>query len=889
VDHPLASLFRDVVDLSPVERARYFDTHAIAPEARQDIESLIQFDTVGLGPLTESVAAAAARLLSDDGAIAEGGRCGPYVLVRVLGRGGMGTVFLAQRTDGEVEQRVAIKFVPATSMSAAFRERFLRERQILASLQHPGIAHLLDAGRTAGGHPYLVMEFVDGTPIDRYAESLPIRQRLHLFLRVCDAVAYAHRNLVIHRDIKPSNILVDASAQPRLLDFGIARMLDDAGDPGVTKERLLTPEYASPEQVRGAAHSTATDIYSLGAVLYRLLTGKSPHVTTENSHAPIETIVCSIDPVAPSRVNPALARDIDFVVLKALRKEPEERYPSVDAFADDIRAFLASRPVRARSASAWYWVRKFARRQWLPVSAVATVIASLSVGVYVANKERRLAERRFSDVRQLSNKLFDIDQQASEFAGSTKTRQLIVDTAQQYLQRLMADAKDDPALAVELANAYMKVAHVQGVPTGRNLGQLAQAGESLRIADELIRPALKRQPSNREAMFVAAEVAHDRMVLASQKGGRRDLTRRAEVLAFSRTAEEWLRKFHPMAADGEKLESALGLYSNIADQLLQARQLDDALRVCQQASEIGRQLNTRTTQVGMFPFVEAQVYQQRGDLDSAIRAIRDAVKLVDPGENTGTTEIQLLAHVLIFQGRILDQPDAINAGRRDEAMAALKHAFRITDTLVHADASDEATRSRLEMAGVALGDILRESDAARALDVYEHTLRHLREVTANNSVIRRQEVDVLVGSTYSLRALGRVAEARTRLDTAFAHLHELKLYPADKVSLGSLTYKALRARAGFEAATGNLAVAIDIDRRLLEQVQAAQMEPQTSLEDATDLSNLYRELADFLHRHHDAVAAETANARRRELWQSWDRKLPGNDFVHRQLVAATAN
>jgi len=384
-------------------------------------------------------------------------------------------------------------------------------------------------------------------------------------------------------------------------------------------------------------------------------------------------------------------------------------------------------------------------------------------------------------------------------------------------------------------------------------------------------------------MFLAATIAHDRMVLASQKGGRRDLTRRAEVLGFARAADEWLRQFHPVGADGEKVIITLGLYTNIADQLLQARQLDDALRVCRQASDIGRQLETRTPQLGMCPWVSAQVYQQCGDLESAIRAIRDAVTLVDPGRTTDTTEIQLLAHVLIFEGRILGQPDAISAGRRDDALVPLERAFRITDELVHADANDEATRSRLAMAAVALGEIVRESDATRAVDVYDHALRHLREVVANNSVIRRQEVDVQVGSTYALRSLGRAAEARTRLDAAFATLKELKLYPADKVSLGSLNYKALRARAGFEAAAGNLAAAIDIDRRLLDQVQAAQMEPQTSLEDATDLSNLYRELTDFYQRHRDLGAANMTSALRVELWQTWDRKLPGNEFVQRQM------
>jgi serine/threonine protein kinase len=193
----------------------------------------------------------------------------------------MGAVFLAKRADGEVEQRVAIKFVRSAAEETTFRDRFLRERQILASLSHPGIARLLDAGHTAGGQPYLVMEYIDGTPIDVYAETLDLRGKLRLFLLVCDAISYAHRNLVIHRDLKPSNILVEAGGQPKLLDFGIARILDEQTDRNLTKELLLTPDYASPEQVRGAAHTTATDVYSLAAVLYRLLTGRSPHTSAD--------------------------------------------------------------------------------------------------------------------------------------------------------------------------------------------------------------------------------------------------------------------------------------------------------------------------------------------------------------------------------------------------------------------------------------------------------------------------------------------------------------------------------------------------------------------------------------------------------------------------------
>ena len=310
--------------------------------------------------------------------------CGPYELVRLLGEGGMGTVHLAQRKDGEVDLRVAVKLIRGSFATRAFRERFLQERQIVASLNHPGITRLLDAGHTQSGQPYLVMEYVDGIPIDAYCRNLPVENKIKLFLLVCDAIAYLHRNLVIHRDLKPSNILVEAGGTPKILDFGIAKILDDAPGPDVTRERMLTPDYASPEQVKGKAKTTATDVYSLGALLYQLLSGRSPHPPSDSGES-IEEVICSVDPAPLGRLNPSLPRDLTFVVRKALRKEPAERFPTVDAFADDLRAVLESRPVRVRSGDAWYKARKFARRHWLPGSAVVGAILSLTGGLYVAS------------------------------------------------------------------------------------------------------------------------------------------------------------------------------------------------------------------------------------------------------------------------------------------------------------------------------------------------------------------------------------------------------------------------------------------------------------------------------------------------------------------------
>jgi serine/threonine protein kinase len=352
------NLFHALVDLSSEERSRYLTEHSVEAETRREVEQLLAFDTGASTLLERDVGIAVKKILPQ--IAANDYRCGPFRLLSLLGRGGMGTVFLAERADGEVTQRAAIKLLSFTHDTASFRERFLQERQITATLNHPGIARLLDAGHTADGQPYLALEYIDGDPIDVFAEGLDLRGKLALFLRVCDAVSYAHRNLVVHRDLKPSNILVTRSGEPKLLDFGIAKILDAALQATQTAERMLTPEYASPEQARGAAQNTTTDIYSLGAILYKLLAGSSPHAAWAESRDAMLAAIRTEEPIPPSRIR-NVPRDLDFVAGKALRKEPEERYRSVEALADDVRAFLESRPVRARSGDAWYRVRKFVR------------------------------------------------------------------------------------------------------------------------------------------------------------------------------------------------------------------------------------------------------------------------------------------------------------------------------------------------------------------------------------------------------------------------------------------------------------------------------------------------------------------------------------------------
>ena len=328
----LKALFQEIADLTSDQRENFYTRRQVPAAARAELESLLVFDDGPDDPLSGLVESAAEEFLRLNAPVSENGMCGPYRLVRLLGNGGMGAVYLAERADGELEHRVAIKFLRIGADLPSFRSRFLRERQILATLNHPGIARLLDAGHSAG-QPYLVMEHVDGVRIDEYTTELEIRAILALFLRVCEAVSYAHRNLIVHRDLKPSNILVDAAGQPKLLDFGIAKILDAPEETG-TLDRLLTPEYGSPEQMRGEGHATTTDVYSLGAVLYRLLIGESPKASPSSAKR--------------------LPKDLEFILAKAMRKEPEERYASVEAFSEDIHAYLEHRPVRARARNAWY-------------------------------------------------------------------------------------------------------------------------------------------------------------------------------------------------------------------------------------------------------------------------------------------------------------------------------------------------------------------------------------------------------------------------------------------------------------------------------------------------------------------------------------------------------
>jgi eukaryotic-like serine/threonine-protein kinase len=481
--------------------------------------------------------AAEALLVAERSGVA-GRRVGAWRLTRELGRGGMGVVHEAARADEEFARRVAIKLLPAAWTGTARTERFRFERRVLAGLDHPGIARLYDAGTTEDGVPYFVMELVDGEPIDAWCANagLSLRERVELMLRVSAAVGHAHQNLVVHRDLKPGNIFVTRDGQPKLLDFGIAKLLseeaqDRAGLTG-TGQQAFTAEYASPEQVRGEAVTTAGDVYSLGVLLYLLLAGQPPYDLKGLS--PLEAMrrVLEAEPPAPSRVAPAARRsalrgDLESVLLKALRKDPQERYVSVFAFADDLRAWLDGRPVSATRPTWAYRTGKAVRRH--KAVAAAAVAVALAVGAggastaweaHVARIERDKAENRFREVRQFSRSLlFEIHESLRTLPGATEPRRQLLGRTVQFLDGLARDAGEDAALKIELAEGYRQLGQVEGSAVSENVGDIGAAIRSFEKAARLGEEALATDPRSVPAADVTSGAYGDLGSATLEAGG----------------------------------------------------------------------------------------------------------------------------------------------------------------------------------------------------------------------------------------------------------------------------------------------------------------------------------------------------------------------------------
>lgn len=526
----VTALFEHVRELPAHERDAWLDRECPEASIRAEVLALLaEYDRdpgfletpIDAVAVTETLRDQARRTL-------EGRRLGAYRLVREVGRGGMGVVFEAVRVDEEFDRRVAIKLLPSAWSAPVLVERFRFERRVLAGLDHPGIARLIDAGTTDDGVPYLVMEFVEGQPIDVWCRErgLSTRQRVSLVHRVCAAVEHAHQNLVVHRDIKPGNILVTPAGEPRLLDFGIATVVSEIEgvSPGLTKtgQHGFTAEYASPEQIRGERVTTATDVYSLGVLLHLLLAGRLPYELAGLSPLEAMRVVCEVDPPPPSRgasraVAAELRGDFDNIILKALRKDPRARHASVAQLAGDLQAWLLGAPVSATPATLAYRAQRYVARHRLGVAAAAAVVVALVAGgstaawqAHLARVERDKAQNRFRQVRQFSRSLlFDVHEALRGLPGATEPRRVLLERAMQFLDGLAADAGDDTALKLELAEGYRRLGHVQGSSVSDNVGDRAGAAASFEKAVRLGAEALAAHPYSLGAINVATGALDD--------------------------------------------------------------------------------------------------------------------------------------------------------------------------------------------------------------------------------------------------------------------------------------------------------------------------------------------------------------------------------------------
>jgi tetratricopeptide (TPR) repeat protein len=731
-------LFDRAVDRPAAERAALLAQERWRdPDLAEDVERLLEAN-VAAGDFLERPAVEQIALPPEEPSTPA--RIGPYDVARELGHGGMGTVYLAVRGADGFRQTVALKLVRRGMDSDFILERFRGERQILAGLDHAGIARLLDGGSTADGLPYFVMEYIPGRHLldDAQARSLSVRDRLLLFLQVSDAVAYAHRHLVVHRDIKPSNILVTPEGAPKLLDFGLARLLrPDLEVEGRTETalRLLTPEYASPEQVRGERVTTATDIYSLGVVLFELLTGRRPYRVAGRSVEAIARAVCDEEPARPSATVPALKGDLDTIILMALRKEPERRYASVEQFAEDVRRHLEGHPVAARKDTLAYRTGKFVTRHTAGVAAAAvaalllagaTVTAVLQAGV--ARRERAAAERHFNEVRELADSfLFEFHDAIKNLPGSTPARQLVVRRALEYLQKLSTARSDDPALQRDLATAYERVAKVQGGLFESHLGDTAGARRSLREA-LAIREAIGRANPSR---------IDDQVALADCE------LQLAEVLIVT----------------GE------------ADAVNQARRAVTLLAALSGAAPADRALQARLARARRYLGASLS---GTGSRDEALVALRSAAGMfeslarVDPSVPGYRHELALTHQHMVY---------ALGGTQnREEAVASYGKAVGILEELSAAEPGNFSLRRELSYTHSSMGAFYEWSgDMAGALDQYSRALVILEGLVGADP----QNADTRLSLAETYNSAGYAQSRTGRPDVALENLgRSLKLFEA---------------------------------------------------------------------------------------------------------------
>ena len=758
------TLFEQALGLADGQRAAFLDAACAGdPQLHRQVEALLASDAEGEAFL-ESPPVGLVDGVSDPESAEEGeepliGRqIGPYRILSEIGRGGMGAVYLAERADDAYQKKVAVKLLKRGMDRAAILRRFRHEREILARLDHPHIARLLDGGTTADGLPYFIMEYVEGVPIDAYCDrqSLPVRERLKLFRTVCAAVHYAHQNLIVHRDLKPGNILVTADGTVKLLDFGIAKVLHPG--PGAqamashdTARRPMTPAYASPEQVRGEAITTASDVYSLGVLLYELLTGQRPYALSGHVPHEMEQAICQAEPERPSaaaRRNGGghgapsgwkdLAGDLDNILLMALRKEPARRYASVEQFSEDVRRHLEGLPVIARRDTGWYRATKFIRRNKVGVGAAACALAALLAGMAatawqarlaraqqeIAEAERVKAGQRLDGLRRFAHAfLFEFQDELQGVAGSVPVRKRMVERTLEYLTEQTKHAENNPALQRDLAAAYARLGFVQGMPTAANLRDKKGALESYRKAMAMREALLAANPSD---VKLRSELIHNknsigRILLSNgDRDGALETYRRAVALGVPLAAQGSPRaQGTELATSYLMIGELLEVKGDLPGTLENYRNMVSVLEAppgesCHENNEVCRLLARSYWMV-------AEVLAKMGDSVGRAENYRRAREVLDalrPGEPSDWQSNTMLASAYTNLGISMR-----NTGGGAEALLIHHKSLEILKTGWAADPKNVGVRRFLgESYSAAAGTLAQTGDEAGSLDYYRRAL-----------------------------------------------------------------------------------------------------------------------------------------------------------------------
>ncbi len=778
--------FNTAIDLPEDERAPFLEK--CAENICREVQKLIKSHDNASDFIVESAFFDVGLIDENEADFYVGKQIDDYKILKEIGHGGMGTVYLAAKTDESFDKKVAIKLIKRGMDTTAVLKRFVMERKILAGLENPNIASLLDGGSTADGLPYLVMEYIEGLPITKFCDShhYSIEERLALFRKVCSAISYAHQNLIVHRDIKPSNILVTGDGAPKLLDFGIAKLLhpdwsQETTEATATMFRLMTPEYASPEQIRGLPITTASDVYSLGVVLYELLSGARPFKIESRLPEKVAQLILTEEPIKPSAIsdskfkiqnskseietnpnegqrttdgesktNPksknqnlkSLRGDLDNIILKALRKEPARRYQSVQEFSEDIRRHLVGLPVTATADTVFYRFGKFVKRHLVGVLAGLVIVATLLLATVittwqsiVARRERERAEQRFNQVRKLANIiLFDYHERIKNLPGATETRKKLVTDALEYLDNLAQNSDDSPELKRELVLAYQKVAEIQsGIAEGGNTGETGAALENYRKAMAIQENLVSMFPEN----------DGDRRILANLYANIGDKT------ADLQSQEDFCRKAVGILSElvekdpqntATRTDLANALYF-LAAAIRSKGDYDEAIATYRRAGEIYENLGqvddnaekrtARLRRVALNYKTIGGVFEQKSDSGSALELYRKAIDIDLENAASNPNNVQYKLDSAFTYNSIASA--LTNLGNYKEARENCQKALAIQEKVVAEDPKNSFAKYAVARTFRRMGDILQLLEKyVEAGEYYRKSIQKMEELVQSN-------------------------------------------------------------------------------------------------------------------------------------------------------------